>query len=91
AIITGIAPFPDDSGIEVFPNPARDKVWVKVGKRGDYQLTIHELSGREVLTKEFKNDGTKLQEITLNNLNAGAYILSIHANDKVHHLKLIVH
>lgn len=70
----------DFTQVEVFPNPTRDLLNVKIQSHttADAQLIITDLSGK-LLQRGIKNfaAGTAIQEVELNGLPAGIYLLHI--------------
>jgi hypothetical protein len=66
-------------GMEVFPNPAADKVNVKFeAKQADYSIAITDLAGRTLSTQQVSNaNGTQKVEVSLAGISAGNYLITV--------------
>lgn len=64
--------------VKIYPNPAKDYIYIsgEIGMR--YQIKIYDISARLILTKEFTSDTT----IETSNLSKGMYTYSVQNNDK---------
>ena len=58
------------NAVQVFPNPAKELVYIKVGLAGLSEFTLYDLSGRKMLQKTF----LQATEINLKKLSAGNYV-----------------
>lgn len=58
------------NGVQVFPNPTKEMVYIKVRLEGLSAFTLYDMSGREILQKFFR----QTTEINLKNLGAGNYV-----------------
>ncbi|HNR85166.1 MAG TPA: Omp28-related outer membrane protein [Taishania sp.] len=69
-------------GLEVYPNPATDKINVTFeAKGGDYAIQLTDLQGRVVLTETHSNlSGSQNFEINTSKLTAGNYLISVSQN-----------
>ena len=65
----------NNSGIQVFPNPASDFINIKLTKSGIYDIEIKDIQGRIVLKVE--NAQSEKTKININKLSKGSYILSV--------------
>ena len=67
--------------LTVYPNPASDVVKLAFdATAGDYEVTIHDLAGRVVLTQAFANlSGTQNIELSTGDFNAGQYLITLAA------------
>jgi hypothetical protein len=66
--------------MKLFPNPTTGLVTVELYSKmgGNYKVSITDLSGRQVLSQEFKaSSGRNQQEIDLGFVNAGLYMVYI--------------
>ena len=60
--------------IEIYPNPAKDEIFLEGNLEGSYAVTITDCSGRPILT--FKNQ----EELRIGKLSSGVYFLNIKAD-----------
>lgn len=78
--------------LNVYPNPAKDFVNVIFNANANInQISIIDITGKEIIKQQL-NLGIGLNEttISLNNLNAGVYFLSIISENKIETQKLII-
>ena len=75
----------DEEIVEIFPNPFADKFNVHVRTYQNYGLNIFNLIGEKFFEKEITGD----QEIDLQNLPAGVYILNVKSESKSWNRKMI--
>jgi hypothetical protein len=61
------------SAVQVFPNPAKGSVFVKVKPVGPSQFILYDVAGREMLRKTF----IQATEIFLDKMDAGLYVYSL--------------
>jgi hypothetical protein len=68
--------------MSVYPNPSNDVVNVSFeAQNGDYTVTITDLSGRAVFTKNYGSlSGAQTVVVPVNGLNAGNYMISVSTN-----------
>ena len=61
----------------IYPNPCSDKLQIYLGsnKSGQYQIRITDISGKEILIKDWDADNSS--EIDISNLEKGIYFLQI--------------
>lgn len=62
------------SGMNVYPIPSRDRIWLRMEAPGNYETDLTDLSGRPVMTRQ---RFTRETEITLENIPNGSYILTV--------------
>ncbi len=72
---------------QVYPNPCSDNAYIKIklNKTEDVNLTVSDISGKTVLTKDFDklNAGTTHQlKINVKNLTAGIYFCTVITGNK---------
>ena len=69
-------------GLEVYPNPATDKINVTFdAKGGDYAIQLTDLQGRVVLTETHTNlSGSQNVEINTSKLTSGNYLINVSQN-----------
>lgn len=61
--------------VAVYPNPARDRLYIRADMRPGAPVTVQDLLGRTLRT--FTHDGSGGMEIDLSALPAGAYLLAV--------------
>ncbi len=75
-----------DYSVTAYPNPSNNKLNLELGEWGEWQISIHDQSGRSILNKQCK--GTQCQ-INTEKLTNGIYYLSIKGSGKVAQTKFI--
>ena len=82
----------DPVSITMFPNPARDFVNIDfmLSEPGSYEISLFDISGQlhRSIQRDFGYEGRQTEEISLENLKAGLYILSISNGNERHAKKL---
>lgn len=79
------------AGINVTPNPAHGRVDIYVAQPGQYQISVLDLSGREVLAAvQLQSDATGKLTLDIQNLVPGSYLLKAAGTHGVFSQKLIV-
>lgn len=72
---------PKNINLEIFPNPAKEDITVKfnINSKSIVKLTIYNLIGKEVFSKDYKNieEGVYIGRISLQNVPEGVYIVKI--------------
>ena len=78
-------------GIQCFPNPAKNYIEVSSDKllNGTCNITIYNMLGEEVKNCEYSDFGNT-QQVNLENLVVGSYVLEFENNNKISRHKLIV-
>ena len=74
-----------NSGIDVYPNPANDRITIKGLSGGKYQF--YNIAGMAVKEGEIN---AEVSSVDVTDLTPGTYILKTFQNSKTHHTKLIV-
>jgi hypothetical protein len=67
-------------GIILYPNPARDKISVRLENPGSVNLELVDANGRSVLTAELRNE---INEIDISELASGLYFYIIKDNGAI--------
>jgi spore coat protein CotH len=68
--------FLEENDFVIFPNPAKEKVNVRVSKLGEYQIIMRDINGREIVTKTM-NSSSATCSINTNNFSKGFYIITV--------------
>ncbi len=76
----------NEAGFGIFPNPAGETLFVRMQQRAE-TITVTDLRGKKVMEKITAGEGT--EELTINDLAAGLYLLEIAADGKVFHTKFV--
>ncbi|WP_430405161.1 Omp28-related outer membrane protein [Fluviicola sp.] len=74
----------------VYPNPASGLVNVSFEGKGDYSISILDVSGRTVATQVVTASGSTTVEMPINNLQAGNYFVSVANGGSSYTQKLMV-
>ena len=74
----------------VYPNPASGMVNVSFEGKGDYSISIMDVSGRTVATQVVTASGSTTVEMPINNLQAGNYFVSVANGGSSYTQKLMV-
>ncbi|HKR04976.1 MAG TPA: T9SS type A sorting domain-containing protein [Bacteroidia bacterium] len=83
----------NDAGISVYPNPAHDKLTVSIYVKGQaqFQLYLHDMSGRMVLSENSEAmPGTNSYELDLNSFAKGVYMLEVQSEGNSHKTKVVI-
>jgi subtilisin-like proprotein convertase family protein len=66
-------------GFALFPNPNNGEFTLKLNSdsSNDIKVNIHDMRGREVYTKSYSNSGAFNQNINLDNVQGGIYLISV--------------
>ncbi|MEM6344260.1 MAG: PQQ-dependent sugar dehydrogenase [Bacteroidota bacterium] len=86
---SSIDPAADPYGIDLYPNPAEDKVFVRLENppQGSFEILIHSLNGKIVAT--FPALGAGKEEIILAGISSGVYLLEVKAERSAYQ-KLVI-
>jgi len=68
----------DSSLVQVYPNPAKNRITVKFEKMQGVDVVMYDLLGRMVLSKSLENSG---QTIDVSSLKSGIYIMQLTDNE----------
>lgn len=77
-------------GMAVYPNPASGMVNVSFEGKGDYSISIMDVSGRTVATQVVTASGSTNVEMPINTLQAGNYFVSVANGGSSYTQKLMV-
>jgi subtilisin-like proprotein convertase family protein len=68
----------DSSLVQVYPNPAKNRITVKFEKMQDVDVVMYDLLGRKVLSKSLEYSG---QALDVSSLTSGTYIMQLTDNE----------
>lgn len=71
------------SWLKVFPNPASSYVWLRLDNenmQGDVLIQLLNMNGEQIYQQQFKHSNNDSYLVPLNDLPAGAYIISVRTN-----------
>jgi hypothetical protein len=68
------------AGIKLYPNPVTHNLTVKLGQNRVQRLTITDLTGRVVFTKE---NLSQTETLDISNLNSGVYLINVQTTTRV--------
>lgn len=74
--VTGIDELKEEN-LFVYPNPAREVLYVKTSEKGDYQFELFNLQGQRLVNRNASVSGTQIQEIDLRGFSSAIYLLRI--------------
>jgi len=71
--------------LSIYPNPAKDHIFLKTGLQGNVHFEIVNMAGQVVQTRDFSNSSGKAisDHISINHLPAGTYLVSAQSKDKL--------
>lgn len=80
------------SHLKVYPNPGNGWLNVELNfiQSEDADLSVHDITGKMVFKKSINGNGIMLEQIDLNDLNSGVYILSINTQNGVVSERIII-
>ena len=76
------------STFSVFPNPATDKITLRLTATGTHNVTVSDMSGRAVYSTRFDNPGNHVMSVR--DLTPGLYLLRIENGQRTGQVKLMV-
>lgn len=90
-VFVGREDFSAADNIEVFPQPARDQVFVRVKAQapGELEIRLMDVSGRELSRQFFHHQDVTETELDLSEIAAGLYLVSIRVNGGTYMRKII--
>lgn len=76
----------------VYPNPNEGNFNIQLTSNSENQIkvNVHDLRGRLVFEKEYKNNGTFNENVQLNNVQAGIYMVTVQDGEKREVKKIII-
>jgi hypothetical protein len=59
--------------VDIYPNPVTDQLTVLLQDEGKLEISVSDLSGKELI----RQSGTATQQVALEGLSAGAYVVTV--------------
>lgn len=79
------------SDLKVFPNPNKGTFTVGLNNASNtINIEVFDMSGRNIFKKDYRNGGNFNEEIALNNVQSGVYILNISDGERKSTRKIII-
>ncbi len=89
APVTGVEETANEFALNVFPNPAQEKIFVQSGNgQLPVEIVLRDVLGREIIAE--RNNISAITTLNVSNLNAGVYLLQANADGKHYTIKVIV-
>lgn len=86
AQLVGIQDYGILQGVQVFPNPVKDKVQINLPENNTYEIRLFDLNGKELWTKQIED--VNQAQYNLSRLQTGMYLLIV--IDRQHKLSRII-
>jgi len=82
----------DIDNLTVFPNPSRGMFTIKfmTALSNDIKISVYDIQGRNIYTNNYKTTGNFNQNINLNNVQAGLYLLEVNDGFRKTTKKIII-
>lgn len=76
----------------IYPNPNNGNFTVQLESNSgnDIKINVHDISGRVIFEKAYQNTGTFSQNLQLNNVQAGTYLVTVQDGDNKTTKRIIV-
>jgi len=67
----------EEENVFVYPNPAREVLYLKTIENGDYQFELFDLQGQKLISKKTSSFGTQIHTMEVQQFSAAIYLLRI--------------
>lgn len=84
-VVLGSASFSQIDGLRMFPNPAKNNLFIETALNGDINVSIVNMLGKEVVNTNVVNN-----TVNVSNLTSGIYIVRVTEEGKTSTKKLII-
>ena len=84
--ISSIDNFPVPNDIQLFPNPAKDRIYIRCKESGNYRLFIYDMIGNKL---HEQNNANRLSEVDISFLTDGAYFIRLISEHQIYSYKFI--
>jgi hypothetical protein len=90
SVYTGVSPKEDFSELRVYPNPAKNKIFIESSKHNENEVsvTILTITGDQMIKLRFRNQSQMEMDIT--KLLSGVYLVKIQTREGTEVKKLVV-
>ncbi len=78
----------EDLSLNVYPNPATEKLWVEIPEPGMEDIIITDIMGRILLRKQINTE--PLVDVNLDSFSKGIYIITLSSSNKQYRTRFIV-
>jgi subtilisin-like proprotein convertase family protein len=80
------------TGFAIYPNPNSGNFNVQFTSASDHDITIsvHDIRGRQIFTKKYQNNGLFNENLQLNNVQTGMYLVTVQDGDIKEVKKIVV-
>jgi len=93
-LVTGIHDFLTPEGIEIYPNPASDILYIRtdreIRKEGINRIFLLGLNGNIVISKYFYHSGADETEISIGHVPAGVYLLRFEGKKGFYNARIVI-
>jgi len=81
-----------NQGIQIFPNPAKDKVFINLQELSFEQpvISIYDLQGKQVLQSSSADAFAGIVQLGVSDLERGIYLVEVQAGDSILTEKLLI-
>jgi hypothetical protein len=71
------------TNFSLYPNPNKGSFTVQFDSKSnaDVAITVHDISGRTILSKKYNNTGLISQNVSLDNVQTGVYLVTVQDGD----------
>ena len=76
--------------IQLYPNPSRGKFFLRGLEQGEYQLSLFDITGREIFEKLYHSNGNVVLEFDALQLSPGNYVLKAQSTKHISNIQFIV-
>jgi hypothetical protein len=80
----------DGMPVNVYPNPANEAATVAFEAQGDYEVTLTDMTGRNIQNIKNNANGNVQEVLSLQGLTSGVYIVNITTNGQSATRSLVV-
>lgn len=77
------------TSISLYPNPAKDIVYMNISGEGNFDVEVYDISGSLVYSKEHRTNGQSTIKLDISNLRTGSYIIKTIGRSSIYTQKFI--
>lgn len=77
---------------KLYPNPVYEELYIELGtewSKGSLQIEIHDIFGRNLMTKNINNVSNEMVTVNIRNLTEGNYIVTLKQSKHLEHYKIV--